>query len=104
MKKHNASKVALITVLVFFLLTWILHAASYSSEFVDQGRSQMGLSNLFYYLMVALQNFGDIAFLLILVGGFYGVLYKIPAYRNFLDAIVEKVNGKEKIVLSIFVV
>ena len=104
MKKHNASKVALITVLVFFLLTWILHAASYSSEFVDQGRSQMGLSNLFYYLMVALQNFGDIAFFLILVGGFYGVLYKIPAYRNFLDAIVEKVNGKEKIVLSIFVV
>ena len=104
MKKHNASKVVLITILVFLLLTWILPAAYYSSEYVDQGRVQMGFFDLFNYPLTSLSYFGYIAFFLILVGGFYGVLYKIPAYRTFLDKIVDKAKGKEKFVLSLFVV
>lgn len=101
MKKHNASKVVLITILVFLLLTWILPAAYYSGEYVDQGRTQMGLFDLLNYPITSLSYFGYIALFLVLVGGFYGVLYKIPAYRNFLDKIVEKVEGKEKIVLAL---
>ncbi len=104
MKKHNVSKVVLITILVFLLLTWILPAAYYSGEYVDQGRVQMGLFDLFSYPLTALSYFGYIALFFILVGGFYGVLYKIPAYRSFLDKIVEKAKGKEKFVLSLFVV
>ena len=104
MKKHNASKVVLITILVFLLLTWIFPAAYYSGEYVDQGRVQMGLFDLFSYPLTAFSYFGYIALYLILVGGFYGVLYKIPAYRTFLDKIVDKSKGKEKFVLSLFVV
>jgi uncharacterized ion transporter superfamily protein YfcC len=59
---------------------------------------------LFNYPLTALSYFGYIAFYLILVGGFYGILYKIPAYRSFLDKIVAKSEGKEKIVLSIIVI
>lgn len=95
MKKHNASKVVLITILVFLLLTWILPAAYYSSEYVDQGRVQMGFFDLFNYPLTSLSYFGYIAFFLILVGGFYGILYKIPAYRNFLDKIVDVFKGHE---------
>ena len=104
MKKHNASKVVLVTMLVFLLLTWILPAAYYSSEYVDQGRVQMGLFDLFNYPLTALSYFGYIALYIILVGGFYGILYKIPAYRTFLDKIVEKAEGHESIVLSIMVI
>ena len=104
MKKHNASKVVLITILVFLLLTWIIPAAYYSGEYVDQGRVQMGLFDMFSYPLTSLSYFGYIALYLILVGGFYGILYKIPAYRAFLDKIVEKAKGKEKICLSIMVV
>ena len=104
MKKHNAIKVVLITILVFLLLTWIIPAAYFSGEFVDQGRVQMGLFDLFNYPLTSLAYFGYIAFYLILVGGFYGILYKIPAYRTFLDKIVEKAKGKEKIVLSAIIV
>ena len=104
MKKHNVSKVVLITILVFLVLTWILPAAYYSGEYVDQGRVQMGLFDLFSYPLTALSYFGYIALYFILVGGFYGVLYKIPAYRTFLDKIVDKAKGKEKFVLSLFVV
>ncbi len=104
MKKHNASKVALITVLVFFLLTWILPAATFSGEYTEQGRNQMGLYHILYYVITSLSNFVDIIFYLVLVGGFYGILYKIPGYRSFLDAIVRVFKGKEKILLSVFIV
>ena len=104
MKKHNTVKVVLITMLVFLLLSWILPAAYYSGEYVEQGRVQMGLFDLFNYPLTALSYFGYIAFFVILVGGFYGILYKIPAYRIFLDKIVDAVKGKERVVLSILVI
>ena len=103
MKKHNTSKVVLITMLVFLLLSWILPAAYYSGQYVDQGRVQMGLFDLFNYPLTAFSYFGYIALFLILVGGFYGILYKIPAYRTFLERIVKLFEGKEKIALSIMV-
>lgn len=104
MKKHNIIKVVLITMLVFLLLSWILPAAYYSGQFVDQGRVQMGLFDIFNYPLTALSYFGYIGLYFILVGGFYGILYKIPAYRTFLERIVKIFEGKEKILLSIMVV
>lgn len=104
MKKHNTIKVVLITILVLLLLTWIIPAAYFSGEFVDQGRVQMGLFDLFNYPLTALSYFGYIGLFLILVGGFYGILYKIPAYRTFLDAIVSKAKRNEKVSLSIMII
>ena len=97
MKKHNTVKVVLITILVFLLLSWILPAAYYSGQYVDQGRVQMGLYELFNYPLTALSYFGYIALFILFIGGFYGILYKIPAYRTFLDKIVSIFEGKEKI-------
>ena len=104
MKKHNTIKVVLITMLVFLLLSWILPAAYYSGQYVDQGRVQMGLFDLFNYPLTALSYFGYIGLFFVLVGGFYGILYKIPAYRTFLDKIVNLFKGKEKIALGIIIV
>ena len=104
MKKHNIAKVVLITILVIALLSWIIPAAYYSGSYVDQGRVQMGLFDLFNYPLTALSYFGYIALFLILVGGFYGVLYRIPAYRSFLDKIVKIMEGKEKIYLSLMII
>ena len=103
MKKHNAIKVVLVTMLIFLLLTWILPAAYYSGQFVDQGRVQMGLFDLFNYPLTALSYFGYIGLFIILVGGFYGILYKIPAYRTFLEKIVGIFKGKESIAVSIII-
>ena len=54
MKKHNAVKVVLITLLVVLLLSWILPAAYYSGEYVSEGRVQMGLFDLFNYPLTSL--------------------------------------------------
>ena len=103
MEKHNTIKVVLITILVLLLLTWIIPAAYYSGQFVDQGRVQMGLFDLFNYPLTALSYFGYIGLFLILVGGFYGVLYKIPAYRAFLDRIVKVASNNEAVSISVIV-
>ena len=104
MKKHNTVKVVLITILVLLVLTWIFPAAYYSGQYVDQGRVQMGLSELFNYPMTVISYFGHIAILVLFVGSFYGILYKIPAYRKFLDKIVSLFKGKEFWFLSIVTV
>ena len=104
MKKHNILKVVLITLLVFLVLSWIFPAAYFSGEYVDQGRVQMGLSELFNYFMTSLSYFGHYALYVILVGSFYGILYKIPAYRTFLDKVVSSFKGKEKLYIILTVV
>ncbi|MCI8346338.1 MAG: hypothetical protein HFJ12_00125 [Bacilli bacterium] len=104
MKRHNTIKVVLITVLVFMLLSWILPAAYFQSSYVEQGRVQMGLFDLFTYPTTALSYFGYIALFILVVGGFYGILNKIPAYRILLDKIAKSFKKRGKIVLSIMMV
>ena len=100
--KSTSLKVVLLTMMAFMLLTWILPAAYYSNnQYIDQGHTQMGLFDLFNYPVTAVSYFGYIAFFVLAIGAFYGILNKIPAYRTFLDAIVEKVRGTEKFVLVI---
>lgn len=101
MKKHNIIKVVLLTILLFVLLTWILPAASFSSEFYDQGRIQMGLFDLFNYPITALSYFGYIGLYIIIIGGFYGILYKIPAYRTLLDKISTAFAKRSKVAIPV---
>ena len=104
MKKHNTFKVVLGTLLVFAILSWIIPAAVFQGTLQDQGRVQAGLFDVFNYSLTSLSYFGHYALYVIFVGGLYGILNKIPAYRNLLDAMVKKVYGKEKVVLSVIMV
>lgn len=102
--KSTSLNVVLISTLALMLLTWILPAAYYSSgQYIDQGHQQMGLFDLFNYPVTALSYFGYIAFFVLAIGAFYGILNKIPAYRTFLDKFVSKVRGTEKFVLVIII-
>ena len=74
MKRNNALKVVLITMVVLMLLTWILPAAYFQESFVDQGRVQMGLFDLFNYPITTLSYFGFIAVYVLVIGGFYAIL------------------------------
>ena len=93
--KSSVLKIVLLTVLALMLMSWILPAAYYSEQYIDQGRVQMGLFDLFNYPVTALSYFGYIAFFVLAIGGFYGILNKIPAYRTFLDNFVGRVQGHE---------
>lgn len=93
--KSSVLKIVLLTVLALMLMSWILPAAYYSEQYTDQGRVQMGFFDLFNYPVTALSYFGYIAFFVLAIGGFYGILNKIPAYRTFLDNFVGRVQGRE---------
>ncbi len=101
MKKHNALKVVGITLLVFALLTWILPCATYQTEYTEVGRYQVGLFDLLSYQSTVLGYFGYVALFIIVVGGFYGVLYKTGAYRIMLDSLCKKFKGKEAVCLIV---
>ena len=95
MKKYNTLKVVIITLLLFALLTWILPCATYQTEYTELGRYQVGLFDILSYQSTVLGYFGNVALFVLVVGGFYGVLYKIGAYRRMLDSLVKKFKGKE---------
>ncbi len=95
LRDKSVLKIVLLTVLALMLMTWILPAAYYSDQYIDQGRVQMGLFDLVNYPVTALSYFGYIAFFVLAIGGFYGILNKIPAYRTFLDNFVGRVQGYE---------
>lgn len=100
MKKHNTLKVVLITLLAFLVCSWIFTAAYYSGGYVDQGRIQMGLFDIFSYPVTALSYFGYISLYVLAIGMFYGVLNKISAYRVLIDKLAKSFKGKEKIALA----
>ena len=87
--------------IAFMLLTWLIPAAYFSGEYIEQGRVQMGLFDLLNYPVTSISYFGYIAFYVLAIGAFYAILNKIPAYRAFLDKIVKAVKGTEKFVLFI---
>lgn len=105
MKKHNIFKVVLITFLVVALFTWILPVAYFSSGYgyVEQGRMQVGLFDLISYPLMTFQYFGLVFLFVIAIGGLYGVLNKISAYRVFLDKLANSFKNKSKLVISIMI-
>lgn len=105
MKKHNILKVVLITLLAVVLCTWIFPTASFSyTELTEGARSQLGLFDLFSYPLIALSYFGYAFFYVLLVGGLFGILNKIPAYKALLEKIVKGFKGREWLFLSITMV
>ncbi len=103
-KKHTTVKVVLVTLLVFVLLTWILPAAYFQGSYIEQGRVQMGIFDLFSYPTTAISYFGHIALFILVVGGFYGVLSKISAYRLLLDKLAESFKKHGKLTISIIMI
>ncbi len=99
-KRHNIVKVVLIATLVFILLSWILPAAYFQESYVEQGRVQIGLFDLFSYpITTTLAYFGNVAAFILVVGGFYGVLNRIGAYRKMLDSMAKKLKKHGKLVI-----
>lgn len=97
MKKHGLLKILGILLLLLVVISYIV-----------PGRQSMiaytGLVDIFVnYFGLVLQNFCYVALFVLVVGGFYGVLNKTPAYKKLLDNIVSKVKplGKKFIFITI---
>ena len=100
MKKNSILKVSLLTILCVTIFTWIFKTANYDGTGLTIGdKSELGLFPLLSYIPEVVRYFTYVPLYILSVGIFYGVMYKIPAYRDLLDVIVKKFEGKENIFL-----
>lgn len=97
MKKYNLFKILGITILVYFLLTWILPATYYSGGLQDLGRYQMSIPMLLQLPIQTLGYFSSTFIFILSVGSFYGVLEATGLYRKALDCLTKKME-KNKLV------
>ena len=104
MKKHNLLKVIGISILIAVLLTWILPVTYFNSQLVEETRQRAGIFDVLSYATVTISYFGNICLYVLVVGGFYGVIHKIDAYRSLLDKIVKGFKGKENIFMIVVMV
>lgn len=103
--KYNALRMLLVTLLYLALFSWFLPAASFQTEFAKEGFSQIGLFDLFSnYFATSIQYFGTFALFVLVVGGFYGVLHMIPAYRSLLDKMAKALEGNERLFIFVTII
>jgi uncharacterized ion transporter superfamily protein YfcC len=106
-QKYSIFKVVCVCLAVVILLTWILKTMSvspYGEGAIRGDRAQVGLFDLFNYLTALPQAFGYIPLYVLVVGAFYGVLYKTNGYRNLLDKLVYKYEEREWVFLTLVMI
>ena len=99
MKKNSILKVILLTILCVVVCTWIFPSLTFSQELVEGDRAQAGIFDVFSYSVDLFRYFPYVILMTLSIGAFYGVMYKIPAYRQLLDRIVQGFKGKENVFL-----
>ena len=108
MKKNSIFKVILLTILCVAVCTWIFPTAQFNGQLTvikkfDE-KALVGIFDLGSYVLDLFRYFPYILVTTLSIGAFYGVAYRIPAYRVLLDTIVEKFKGKESIFLVTIIV
>ncbi len=95
-QKYDLFKIVGITILLVAILTWIIPVGQYTGTDMYVGEiSRLGIANLFFTSIYSLSTIlYQVTFLLVL-GGFYGLLSSIDAYKGFIGSVVKKLKGKE---------
>ena len=99
MKRYSILKVILLVLLCVCVCTWIFSTIEYNGELTKGSMNQVGFFDLFAYLVEVVRYFPYVALMTLSIGAFYGVAYRIPAYRELLDKLVKNFKGKENIFL-----
>lgn len=98
MKKHGLAKILGILLLLVVIVSFILTGRSGAKDYI-------GLGDIMFNSLKSLYYFFYIVLFVLFIGGFYGVLNKVPSYKKLLDNIVTKMKplGKKFIFVIIIV-
>ena len=88
-KKYGLFKVLSILLLLVVVASYCIKGRQGSISYLALGDVFLNYVQSFYYF------FDTIIFILV-VGGFYGFLNKVPAYKKMVEAISTKISNKEK--------
>lgn len=96
-KKYGLFKVLSIVLLLVVFMTYIVKDRQGAKSFIALGDVFLNYLQCFYY-------FFDTALFIAVVGGFYGVLNKIPAYKEMVKGIVNKIGDKKKLFVIVMTI
>ena len=97
-KKYGLFKVLSVLLLLVIMTTYFVDSR-------DGGKTYLALGDVFFNYLQSFGYFYDTALFILVVGGFYGLLNRIPSYRELLKKIANKLEGKSKMfVIAITIV
>ena len=104
MKINSLFKALLIVFMIYIFLSWVIPPGYFSSgSYVKDAIEPVGLFDMITYPLVTITSSVFIlsALVFLCIGGFYGILNKTGAYSNFLNSIIQKQKGNEKVTLVV---
>ena len=104
MKKNNLWKAIGICFIAFVILSWIIPTGTFSyGTFVKGETTPLGFFDIFRYPMITASTslFVLTAIVMLLIGGFYGVLNQTGVYATVVNKVVNKFKDKGHIFLTI---
>lgn len=96
-KKYGLFKVLMLLLLVVVVCTYCINGRQGTISYLALGDVFLNYLQSFYY-------FFDTALFILVVGGFYGVLNQIPAYKKLINGIVSKLEDKGKLFVIVITV
>ena len=88
-KKYGLFKVLTVLLLLIVVITYFIKGRQDSISYLALGDVFLNYIQSFYY-------FFDTAVFVLILGGFYGLLNRIPAYQKLVKGIVKKVGEERK--------
>lgn len=104
MKKNNLWKAIGICFIAFVILSWVIPTGAYNYGVFTKGETvPLGFFDIFRYPMIAASTsvFLLTAIVLLLIGGFYGILNQTGVYTTTVGKVVNKFKEKGHIFLTI---
>lgn len=108
MKKHSLFKTLAILLLLVVVATYFIAPRGSEVSFLafwEGTASYLGLGDVLIYFVQSFYHFFDTIVFVLIIGGFYGVLSRIPAYKTLVDSIASKFEDKGKwIVIAVTII
>lgn len=102
MKKHSLFKVIMIVLGSLIAVDAILSILGYCVSGLNGKFTMIPLVDVFINFVQSFYYFFDTVVFLLILGAFYGVLNKVPAYKKLVDNFAQKVKSHSK--LFVFIV
>ena len=97
MKKNNLLKVLTISFLIFVVLSWIIPAGYYTSgTFTESEVIPLGILDLIYMPLSTITSYAGYGILILIIGGFYGVLEATGVFDSLVAKMSRKYENKAK--------
>ena len=96
-KKYGLFKVLIVLLLLVAIATYFIPNRSGEIQYI-------AIVDLFVNYIQSFYYFFDTALFILVVGGFYGVLNRIPAYINLVQGIANKMHKKSKLFVIVMTI